>query len=232
MKFASFDAYDVHPARLFVLSVGITLGSGAALWTALGEAIGAATPAVIAGISVLVGYIVLTTPGRLLSATRVAQSKEAPLLSLSAAACMEVTGSKSRTLLVLRGRSRSVESALFDMRRRVLLGREAGRVVELGTKKIVSQSLTAALESAVTTGPARADFGGVEATGYSTASEAADETRLPVFLSVCFFTPILLILYSVFSRAFDPRVLTELVVLEFVAVDVAFFVTTSEGVTR
>ena len=229
MRFTSFDAYEVHPAKLSILSAGIAIAIGVALWTVLGEAVGAATPAVIVGLSALVFYLVMTTPGRLLSAARVAQSKEAPLLSLSAAACMEVTRSRSRTLMLLRGRSRPVESTLFDMRRSILLGREASEVVGISTKKIVSHSLAAALESAVSTGPIGSDLGGEEANGYRAASEASGETRLPLFMTVCFFMPILLILFSVFSKSFDPKTLTELVVLEFVTVDIAFFLTTSDG---
>jgi hypothetical protein len=49
------------------------------------------------------------------------------------------------------------------------------------------------------------------------------ETRFPVFMTVTFFTPIMLLLYAVFSHFTSPQRIVELVALEVVILDLAFY---------
>lgn len=229
MRFASLEAYGIHPAKLLALAFGAALGAWLLSSLVVGSSLGGAAVWVTGGFAAIAGYLVLASPRRMFSAERIAQSREAVLLSLSSSACMDVTKSRSRTLMLLRARSRRTSSVLRELRRDILLGFDPRNAVKRRTGNLASSTLLSALEAASTTDPGRPDTGGEETEGYAKASELDNETRLPLFMTVCFFTPILLILFSVFSHSSDPKTLAELVGLEFISIDLAFFFSATDG---
>ena len=54
------------------------------------------------------------------------------------------------------------------------------------------------------------------------ATSLGDETKVPVFIAVCFFAPIMLLLFAVLTRSTTPLELGELVVLELILLNIAF----------
>ena len=70
--------------------------------------------------------------------------------------------------------------------------------------------------------------GDTEAKGVASALALADESKLPVFVTVCFFTPILLLLLASFSSIWDPWSLAELLALQLVVLDIAFYLCSGE----
>ena len=49
-----------------------------------------------------------------------------------------------------------------------------------------------------------------------------------MFMTVCFFTPIMLLLYAVFSHVYSTDGLAELAAFGFVVIDLAFYLAASD----
>ena len=213
------------------MGLGVALSSAAAAATSLvvGGSLGGAGPAAMLVVGSLSFYIVLSTPRRLLDARRVAQAREAPLLSSSAAACLAVTGSRSRTLVFLRPRDPGLAASAKEAGRRVLLGARVEGAVEAAARSLPSYSAAAALRGVASFSPKGIDAGDEEARGLASASDLGRETRVPMVTAVCFFAPIMLVLYAVFSHAYSPLKLAELSGFEFILVDLAFYLGAAQG---
>lgn len=203
-------------------------GAGAATGIVVGGSLGQARTTVAALVAALVFYIALSTPRRLIDSQRVAQARESPLLSASAAACLTVTGSRPRTLILLRAREPALSSALKEAGRRVLTGTGVGSAVEGSVRPVVSYSAAAALRALASFAPRGIDQGDEETRGLASSSELSRETKIPMLMTVCFFAPILLVLYAVFSRSFAATDLAELAFFEFIVVDLAFYLSAAD----
>jgi hypothetical protein len=214
--------------RTALLAAGASLASTIASGLALEGVLGQGTPLILIVTGVLVFYIVLSAPRRIIDGRRISQSREAVLLSGAALACLSVTRSKSRTAVMLRSRDPSIRNALSDVGRRVLLGSRVEKAIAASVGGLSSYSAVAALEGVATLTLRSFDAGDEEARGLALSSELSRETKLPVFMTACFFTPIMLLLYAVFSRSYAPQSLAELVALEFIALDLAFYMCSGE----
>lgn len=228
MKFASLEHFDVSPWRIGLLGAMVSLGLTAVAGEALGDVLGVAKVPALALIAVLVFYIVLSTPRRLLDAQRVAQARESVLLSAAATACLNVTGSRPRTVLLLRSRDPGVSQTLVEVGKRVLLGAPVPDAILRSTKSLASYSATTALQSVASLGKRPFDAGDEEARGLASSAELNRETKLPVFMTACFFTPIMLLFFAVFSHSYTPGDLVELTALEFVVLDITFYLSSGE----
>ena len=122
MKFASLDHFGVSPWRLGC--VGVAAASAAWLLSeaALGSVLGQAKPAVLPVVAALVFYMVVSIPRRLLGRQKVSEAREAVLLSAAARACREVTGSRPRTLMMLKPREPALARSTGAAAWMVLLG--------------------------------------------------------------------------------------------------------------
>jgi hypothetical protein len=54
------------------------------------------------------------------------------------------------------------------------------------------------------------------------------ETKLPIFMTVCFFAPIMITLYAVFSHTYQPDRLAELGAFEFTIIDLAYYLSAAD----
>jgi hypothetical protein len=223
MRFVALDHFGVSAWRLMGISLSGSIGAAVLTWTLFGEALGAARTPTALVVAVLVLYILLSSPRRLLDGERVVQARESMVLSAAAMACLKVTGSRSKTLVTLRPRDPTLASALTEAGRRVLLGDLVQNAVSGISRSLASYSAGAALMNVANASPGDFDIGDDEAMGLAVSSELNRETKLPIFMTVCFFLPIMLILYAVFTHTYDPEVLAELGALEFVAIDFAFY---------
>ena len=232
MKFASFEHLGVDPWRVAIvgasLSVAVLFACGLVLGSVLGQNTGAAEVVV----AFLVFYIVVSTPRRLVDAQRVGQARESILLSVASNACMIATGSRPRTLLLVGAREPGLKKVLAALGRSVLLGAGVEGAVELATKKLASYSAAATLRGTVSLRPRIANIGDQEVRGLMSSSELSKETRLPMFMTVCFFTPIMLLLYAVFNHIYGIDGLAELAAFGFVVIDLAFYFAASDREPR
>ena len=228
MRFASLDHFGISAWRAAALAAGAAAAAALATRLAVGDSLGQAAAPTTLAVAALVFYIVLSTPRRLLDGERVAQARESPLLVASAAACLTVTGSRPRTLMLLRARDPVLSSALAESGRRVLLGERIENALGSSTRGLPSYSAAAALEALASFEPRAMDRGDEEMRGLESSSELRRETRIPVLTTVCFFTPILLVLYAVLSHSYDPGKLGELAAFEFIVVDLAFYLSASD----
>jgi hypothetical protein len=228
MNFASFELLGVDPWRVAI--VGAT-ASGAVLFgcgLVLGGVLGQATAATEIAVSLLVFYVVVSTPRRLIDAQRVGQARESVLLSVASNACMNATGSRPRTLMMLRAREPGLKETLTDVGRSVLLGARVESAVERASRRLASYSAASVLRGTATLRPRIADIGDQEVRGLMSSSELSKETRLPMFMTICFFTPIMLLLYAVFTHIYSTDGLAELAAFGFIVIDLAFYLAASD----
>ncbi len=195
---------------------------------ALGDVLGQAKAPTLLVVALAVFYIALSTPRRLLDGQRVTQARESVLISAAARACLTITGSRPRTIMLLRSRDATIAKTLTEAGRKVLLGEDVESAVASSSRGLPSYSAAAALRSVASMGPDSLATGDEETRGLAASSELSRETKLPIFMTVCFFTPIMLLLFAVFLHAYDPGSLAELVAFEFITVDLAFFLSASD----
>lgn len=228
MKLASLDRFGISPLKLVALAALISGCLTLAASEALGDVLGGGTGPTLVSIAALLFYAVVSTPRRLLDAQRVAQAKESVLLSAAATACLSVTGSRPRTILLLRSRDPAISRSLSDIARKVLLGSRVADALEGSSGRLSSYSAVAALHGVASLGRRGFDAGDEETRGLANSSELSRETKLPVFMTACFFTPIMLLLYAIFSHSYATGSLVELVALEFIILDLAFYLSSGD----
>lgn len=228
MRFASLDTLGVSPWRLAGVGVGAAAAAAVATGFVAGDSLGEARDAAAGIVGALVFYIVLSTPRRLVDERRVSQARESTLLSASAAACVAVTGSRPRALILLRPGEGTLASSLKDAGRSVLLGTRVERAVEASARELSSYSAAAAFRGIASYAPAAIDQGDEESRGLASSSDLVRETKIPMMMTVCFFAPIMLTLYAIFSHSYGAVRLAELAAFEFVAVDLAFYLSSAE----
>ena len=93
---------------------------------------------------------------------------------------------------------------------------------------LASYSAASVLQS-VAAANARGFAGGdEESRGLAVSTELSMETKLPIFMTVCFFAPIMMVLYAVFTHTYQPEQLIELGTLEFAVVDLAYYLSAAD----
>lgn len=223
MRFSSFGHFEISPWKAVGLGAALSAAASAVTALVVGGSLGGAGPAALLVVGSLTFYIVLSTPRRLLDGQRVSQARESPLLSAAAAACLTVTGSRSRTLVLIRPRDPALAASVKEAGRRVLLGERVEGAVEASARGLASYSAAAALRGVASFSASGIGSGDEEARGLASASDLGRETRIPMVTTVCFFAPIMLVLYAVFSHAYAPLKLAELSGFDFIVVDLAFY---------
>jgi hypothetical protein len=228
MRFASLSHFGLSVWR--IICVGVAASSAAWLLTglAVGDALGQGKVPVEALVSVLVFYIVVSTPRRELDRQRVAQAQESVLLSAASKSILSVTGSRPRTLVHLWSREPALAETVDRAARMVLLGGRVEKAVSFASRGLASYSAATALRSLATLEPGVFDSDDEEMRGLTSSTELSRETKLPVFMTACFFTPIMLLLYAVFSRSYGPVTLAELTAFEFIVLDLVFYLTSTD----
>jgi len=214
--------------KLVAVGIVAAVGSGILLQTASGGVLGAGAPELDLVVGVIVFYMVLSVPKRLVEASSLSQSREASSLSVMASVDFEATHSRSRTMLMLMPTDSDVGHVLQRVKRSILLGQSPSSAVDESVGTLASYSAADALRKAAVMSPDSMEEGGEENRGIVNALQLGEESKLPLFMTVCFFTPILLLLYAVFSRLQDPRSLAELVGVQLVVLDLSFHFTSSE----
>ncbi len=228
VRFASFDHYGIVAWRLVAVGAAAGLVSALLLQEATGGVLGAGAPGLDLVVGLIVFYMVVSLPKRLVEASSLSQSREASSLSVMASVDFEATHSRSRTLLMLKSADPDISQALARVKKAILLGVPPSAAVNQSADLLASTSAADALRKAATMSPETMEEGGEENRGIVNALQLGEESKLPLFMTVCFFAPILLLLYAVFSRLEDPRSLLELLGVQLVVLDLSFHFTSSE----
>ena len=150
------------------------------------------------------------------------QAREAPVVAASAAVSLRATGSNSRALMLLRCEEEELAGTLERAKRMVLLGHAPKETIVESAAEIASESVSEALLSMVSREAGSIEDVGEELESVFAATSLGDETKVPVFIAVCFFAPIMLLLFAVLTRSTTPLELGELVVLELILLNIAF----------
>jgi len=214
---------EVDPLRLIALGVAGASLVGACVGLLIGDLLGAATLEVDLVCSVLVFYIAVSAPRRITDARRVSQSREAVLLATVSAASAQAVGSRNRVLVMLRSRDEEIAGALASVRKSLYLGFGADEATSKASSRLASYSASNALQRAGLPST-NMNERGEETQGLEMSGQMAAETKLPVFMTATFFTPIMLLLFAVFSHITDAQRLVELVALEVIILDLTFYV--------
>jgi Ca2+/Na+ antiporter len=94
LKFYSYEQLDLSLGRVAVVGAAATAAALTASSVALGDVLGQAMLAALVVIGALTFYAVMSMPRRITDRQRVAQSREAVLLTAGGFACLNVTGSR------------------------------------------------------------------------------------------------------------------------------------------
>ncbi len=226
--FSSLEHYSLDARKLAAVGVAAAAGSAFLLQYASGGVLGQGGPELDLIVASLVFYLVFSSPKRMAEAASLSQSRDAPMLAVMAAAGSEATHSRAKTMLMLKSTDQEVSAALTKIRRKVLLGAPVESAVEESVGRLASFSAANVLREAATASGGSIEEGGEETQGILNAFELAEESKFPLFIAVCFFTPILLLLYAIFSHLSSPVSLGELVVVQMVLLDLGFYYTSSE----
>jgi hypothetical protein len=227
MKCWSLVQLGISPKRLFAVALSFGLVCTVFFRMVTGDVLGEAGIEFDLVVLALAFYLVVSTPRRLVEAARAAQAREAVSSSVLVAALSRVTGSKSRTVLMMSPKEESLSSAVADAKRSILLGTAVDDALTEASRRLASTSAATALRNMGTLSLAPSDAG-EEALGLATTEQLSRETKLPIFMTVCFFSPVMLLLYALFSHQTSLLSLAELIGLQLVILDLSFHLCSGE----
>lgn len=228
MRVASWQHYAIDSTKMVSLASAIGAASCAFFWFGTRGAVGGASVELAVLVGVIIAYFVASAPRRLFDSTALVQSRGAMTLAASASASLEATHSRARAALLLRSDDRAVQEALTETGRSVLLGTPPAEALNLAAGRLASYSLRNVMASLATLDPGRVAESGEEKEGILATAQLSEESRLPLFMAVAFFTPLLLTLYAVFSHQSGATSFAELVGFQVVVVDIAFYFCSTE----
>jgi hypothetical protein len=227
MKPESWSALGLSPRRMTAFLVLVGISAGVCVLVTTWAILGGVSVLLSGVVGIAAAYVVAGAPKRSLAGSALIQAREAPALAASAAVYLQSTGSRAKTVLMLHSDEPRLDSLIQRAKRSTLLGMDAS--VSLGGSEGVQADSTAAILGSVARaqGERLAD-GGEELEGMVRASLSSEETKFPVFLTVSFFPPIMLMLLAAVGHHDDPVSITSLTVVEMVILDLALSFASTE----
>jgi hypothetical protein len=228
MKTQAWDTLKLDRHRMYTIVGGA--GAACAAATAL-----ISTPilgefglllAVLVG--VVAAYAVATIPHRDLERSSLLQAAEAPTLAASSSIYLTSTGSRSRTIIMLQSEEPRLSELFDELRRRTLLGMDVMESRDLLDGRVQSESIIKILQSVFQAHGDRLQDEGEELEGMMKTSTSSEETKFPVFLTISFFLPIMLMLVAAIGHHTDPISLVSLAFLEVLFLDIALSLSSTE----
>jgi len=167
-------------------------------------------------------FLVSSAPRRIVSRITFQQTLEGPAFAASSSIYLRSTSSRSKTLLMLDAEEPQLRSFLAEARRKILTGFDAGVAVRDGRMEehVFSETVRSVLHSIVSVERGKFESGGEELEGILNSLALDDETKLPVFMAVSFFLPIMLMLFAAMTKNTGPMAIVALVVVEIVILDI------------
>jgi hypothetical protein len=173
-------------------------------------------------------YTAAALPKRILEKSALLQARESPTLAASGAVYLQGTGSKSKTVLMLHSDEHLLSSLLDDMKRKTLLGFDSAETLERSERLARSESAGRILRSIVRAHGDRLQDEGDELESVVRSAVSGEETKFPVFLTIAFFLPIMLMIFAAMEHHTDPVAIVSLAFLEIVVLDLALAVSSTE----
>ncbi|MGA2665236.1 MAG: hypothetical protein ABSF83_09860 [Nitrososphaerales archaeon] len=228
MRIGSWDALGLDPRRMWVVVGSVGLAVGVAVTLATFEFLGQLAAVLGAIVALGSGYAVGVLPRRSLERSAIQQAGEAPALAAAASVYLQSSGSKSKTLLMLRSDEVRLSARLDELRRTTLLGIDpATSFARLGGSS-ESESVAKVIGAVVSAQGERLADEGEELEGMVTASLSREETKFPVFMTISFFLPIMLMLLASVGHHTDLVAMVSLTFLEVVVLDLALALSSTE----
>jgi len=228
VKVSSWQYYEVSSFKLLSASGLLALLGGVGVFFSTRDLLGDETWVASVLSALVIAYLLLSEPKRDYDSVSLWQAREAPLIASSAAISLEATGSKGRTAMLLNSRSHDFSVILADIKRRILLGYPPTDAIVENSRKIASESGAQALISLATHNSTITDDQGSEAESSVAAAALGEETKTPIFIAVCFFAPIMLLLFAIIGHKTGPLDLAELVTLQAIILNLAFAISSRE----
>ncbi len=220
MRFSSWDSLELSTWRMLFAILLIGLAAACSILVATFAVLGSGSVLVSLAVGGLASYVVAGFPKRSLDSAAIMQAREAPVLAASAAIFLESTGSRSKTVMMLRSSEPRLSAMIDEAKRSTLLGKDASAAFAR-VHEVKSDSVSSILGSVVRAQGDRLSDEGEELEGMVRASLSAEETKFPVFLTVSFFLPIMLMLLAAVGHHDDPLPIVSLAFVEVVVLDLA-----------
>jgi len=200
-----------------VVLAGVTLPIIGEIAILLSAVVGAAT-----------AYTTASFPKHLLERSAFLQAGESPTLAASGAVYLQSTGSKSKTILMLHSDEVMLSSVLERMKRKTLLGIDAADALRGEEDMVQSESALRVLDSVTKAHGDRLQDEGEELEATVRSSASGEETKFPVFMTLAFFLPIMLMIFAAIEHHVEPLAMASLAFLEIVVLDLALSVSSTE----
>ena len=224
----AWQRLNLDSRKMLCFSAACAGASGALVLATTAKVMAGDSPILGALVSATVFYLACSLPRRIEASAALSQSKEAPALAVLGSAILGATHSRSKAVLLLRSGESAIASVLAGARRDVLLGRPADAAMGRATVLASSSAAEVLRSVAAAEQPAISDEG-EEALAIEKSSRLGEETRSPLFVAAAFFVPLMLLLYAVMAHVAEPLELAELVVLQVILLDIAFYFSTSDA---
>jgi len=216
---------DRKRATAFVGGIALALFASTTilgLWIRLGSVsfvLGSAAAAASA-------YLLATAPRRNVRIAAFEQTLEAPSFAASSNIYLKSTSSRSKSLLLLRAEEPHLRYYLTEVKRRVLLGQDppSATMGALPKSHVFSESTKTVLDSVVGIDRARVEEGSEELDGMLSSGGLDEETKLPVLIAICFFLPIMVMLFAALTKQTAISSLGGMAVLEIIILDLTLAV--------
>ncbi|HYB45348.1 MAG TPA: hypothetical protein VEC92_02385 [Nitrososphaerales archaeon] len=227
LRVKAWQRLNLDPKKMLVFAGSLAGGSGLVVFSTTRDMMATDSPILSALVAAMVFYLACSLPRRVEASASFSQSREAPALAVLGSATLEATRSKSKAILFLRSGESAISSVLEGVRRDILLGSPPDVAVEQAAA-LASSSTYEVLKSICSPEQLTIADEGEEALAIEKSSQLGEETRSPLFVAAAFFVPLMLLLYAVMSHVAEPLDMVELVVLQVVILDVAFYFSTSD----
>jgi hypothetical protein len=173
-------------------------------------------------------YLIMSEPTRSFDKANLMQAREAPVLAAAVAVHLQTTGSKSKAILMLNSEEEELSLMFDDLKRRTLLGIDPAISIRDLSPRIASTSVFRILYSIIDHASKRLEDAGEEMEGIFRASAMSEETKVPIFIAVSFFTPIMLVLLAAIMPGISLFTISSLALLQFVILDLTFSFSSTE----
>jgi len=223
----AWERLNIDSMKMVTFSTTLSIGSGALVYSITERMMASDSVVLGAIVAIMVFYLSCSLSKRIEASASLSQAKEAPALAVLGSATLEATRSRAKAVLLLKSDEDSIASALESVSRKVLLGCPPGVAVR-ELESLSSGSALEVLQSLASPESSLAPQEGEEVAAIENSSRLSEETRSPLFMAAAFFTPLMLLLYVVMAHVGGAAELAELVVLQIVLLDIAFYFSTSD----
>ncbi|MGD0637587.1 MAG: hypothetical protein ABSA72_06070 [Nitrososphaerales archaeon] len=228
MKSRAWEALDLDERRMVAAVVAVAAVVGSAVLVATYSLLGDLAVVLGAVVALGSGYALAALPRRSIERSALQQAGESPALAAAASVYLQSSGSKSKTVLMLRSDEPRLAFLLDELRRGTLLGFDPADTYERLGGRAESESASKILGSVVRAQGDRLADEGEELEGMVRSSLSKEETKFPVFLTISFFLPIMLMLLAAIGHHTDLVAIVSLTFLEVVILDLALSISSTE----